>query len=414
MDRMSQIAFAAAISLTAALFADSGGTVAWTDGFSRAPTPPKTNQDFYGDSTEDSSISDQYTDHAGWTGSLVYLGDAEGVLQVGSSKDYRFGTFVTPPLPSVTGDVSLVVSMGSHKYGPSGGGGIVPVSLLRGGVTNSVGSVELASGTNFCDYAFSPGSILPGDRLIIHSVTNRSDTRVMLDSVSLLVGGPGGGGNDVVTDCTAWNMAGDVYSRDFGNLAGLGNNSPFSAFLLLLPEWQACANSDSVTNVKENAGTTQYGGFYVYDTASLSVGSMATESASFAYGFAHSNGTEWVATNVAVSFDARQLNNKNPAVNTLRFEYLVTNALVSVVAEGDWRTVPELCWTMPLTTDSAYSFAETNLEASIDLSVKSGEHVLYRWVDVNEQGRDTCSAIDNVLLSYSFRKRAPGLFIYLR
>ncbi|MBQ1568640.1 MAG: hypothetical protein IIZ70_01945, partial [Kiritimatiellae bacterium] len=62
---MSQIAFAAAISLAAALFADSGGTVAWTDEFSRAPA--KTSQDFYRNSTEDSSISDLYTDHAGWT-----------------------------------------------------------------------------------------------------------------------------------------------------------------------------------------------------------------------------------------------------------------------------------------------------------------------------------------------------------
>ena len=148
----------------------------------------KWHEDFSGcinQSGNSKNITDKMADEyglAGWSGAYVYLSaGANGTVQVDTATK-NVGWLVTPELPHME-NVELVVKARAFKMQPDH---VMPVFIVRGGVTNELASFELSE--SFADCHCPVPEILEGDRLAFKSFSVGVQRRVLIDSISLVEG----------------------------------------------------------------------------------------------------------------------------------------------------------------------------------------------------------------------------------
>ena len=125
---------------------------------------------------------DLYTDVAGWSGDFVYAPEgSEGVIRVNKASG-SVGWLVSPPLPA-TGPAELVVRARAVEEQADH---VMPVFLVRDGITNTVASFELT--TSFADYNCPLQSVVEGDKVVFKSFSIGSKRCVLIDSVSIVEG----------------------------------------------------------------------------------------------------------------------------------------------------------------------------------------------------------------------------------
>ena len=152
------------------------GMVKWTETFAQCVNGNKSPRKLT------SETFDQYTDNAGWNGDFVYVpAEADGTIQLNKASE-SVGWLVSPELPAM-GPVELVVRARAVANQPDHS---MPAFLIRGGVTNVVGSFELTA--SFADFHCPVPEICAGDRLAFRSFSVGSQRRVLIDAVSFVEG----------------------------------------------------------------------------------------------------------------------------------------------------------------------------------------------------------------------------------
>ena len=121
-------------------------------------------------------------DLAGWLGAAVYLPvHSEKIVQIGTGK--ATGWLLSPPLNPV-GDGAVTVVIRAKRYSHKDEGTQMPLGLVRGGETNTVGVFTLTDAWSY--HAATLDALQAGDRLLLHSITNGGGKRAWIDSVQIL------------------------------------------------------------------------------------------------------------------------------------------------------------------------------------------------------------------------------------
>ena len=183
-----------------------------------------------------------------------------------------------------------------------------------------------------------------------------------------------------------------------------------------LPHWQAYYGGVAVTDIKRNNGAATQKGMYAYwatnkvvDTYSL--GTLTSGDAEeFIYGLAFRNDTAFTARRISVKYDGVQFGFKNKDVQELVCECLVTNELVSVVAEGDWHVCEDLTY-RTLNDNSSGLVSGKDLPVATrvvaelpEINVLKDSYLLLRWRR-SAVSSAAAIAIDNVTVSFVIQSR---------
>ena len=189
-----------------------------------------------------------------------------------------------------------------------------------------------------------------------------------------------------------------------------------------LGPWQAFQDGIAPVTLKRNNGATATGGFYAYwatngMTSTYALGmNVASTSRVAVCGVAFTNDTTRRFNQFELAYTGRQFGFKNKAAQDVLVEWLVTNALVGVDADGAWTAVEGLTFTTPAVGrgEELASGKDLPLEkrqaGTLDgLRLRPGEVLLLRW----RRDRVTNSAalgIDDVNFSWQ-RALDPTLFL---
>lgn len=151
------------------------GDVKWSEGFDACENT--------GGSAKDITDGlDEHTGNPGWGGEYLYIPAGHtGVIQVNKASG-SVGWLVSPELPEMK-EVELVVRAKAYAEQPDH---VMPVYLIRGGVTNDLAAFEL--GTAFSDHNCTIGDVLEGDRIAFKSFSVGSQRRVVIDGIFLVSG----------------------------------------------------------------------------------------------------------------------------------------------------------------------------------------------------------------------------------
>lgn len=153
------------------------GSVAFEEAFSLI-TVQKSTTAFRPDELNTSSDT-----RSGWFFSTCYYGPVAATIQIGSSSTKGWLALPWPIQGAGTGNYTL--SFAACRFKDAGAN--MPVSIVsKLGTTNWLGSVTLSGEIE--SYLLPLPAMSPGDAIYFHSTTNKSDGRVVLDSVRILEG----------------------------------------------------------------------------------------------------------------------------------------------------------------------------------------------------------------------------------
>jgi len=210
-----------------------------------------------------------------------------------------------------------------------------------------------------------------------------------------------------------------IWYEDFSSLTNVFPTSKNTADWLngtTLPHWQAYCGDDPVSNVIRNNGAGTQKGLYVYWATNkvaetYSLGTMTTGTADeYVYGLSFHNDTAFSVRKIAVRFDGMQFGFKNKEVQELVCEYLVTNELVSVSADGDWRVCDDLTYFTSKDNTSGLESGEdlpvaTEISAEItDANIAKDGYFMLRWRR-SATSNAAAMAIDNVSVAFTVQSR---------
>ena len=127
------------------------------------------------------------------------------------------------------------------------------------------------------------------------------------------------------------------------------------------------------------------------------------------------NDTEGAVRNVAVSYRGKQFGFKNKVSQELEFDFLVTNELVNVDCEGDWRSCRALTFVSPMVGagEEKKSGADLPVEAAVaaeiqGAAVPAGSYLIVRWRR-EPTANGAALAIDDVAVSFE----SPSSFVII-
>jgi hypothetical protein len=190
-----------------------------------------------------------------------------------------------------------------------------------------------------------------------------------------------------------------------------------------IPYWQSHYGISPVEVIKRNAGSGTAKGLYAFyasdgDMETYSLGTLSSSTAEkFTYGLCFKNNTPVTQRKIVVKYDGIQFGFRNTTVQELVCEYLVTNELVSIVSDGDWKTCEELLYRTSKDSSSGLkggvdSPVSTALSAELcEMKIPQDSYFMIRWR--REPGTNSAAVgIDN--LSVSFYGQARPLTIVVR
>lgn len=451
---------------TNALVGASEGRELWRETFAGVATNSTASTKGFSMETFRSLVD---TVGADWNGSLVFPYDhADGAVRVGNTSNA--GWLSTPPVNAEAEEATLHFRAWRFDSDPSmtnraAKPAFYGVDHVFGATTNSMGVVRLTTAPS--NVVLSVPDWRAGGRFVFHSATNKYAYRFAVDGMSLRTGYNAGVPTSVV--CSSKSVAAGTTAAVFEGLpkaevrvsvtalaASSSDDSPAAdvsvdlahppasvalrAFPLdgaayseafdcltnvtkkidwrncaTVPYWQAFLDRgegdvEPVAGINQNAGGITANGLYAWhDTedsvVSRSLGTLATEDVGLVLGVAFRNAMETALTGLSAAFTAEQWNFRK-GTKTIPFEWLVTNELVSVVAEGDWRAVDAAAFTTVAapSADNAVPRAERKT-AAISADIPPGGYLLIRWTDAAKAS--SCPfAVDDVELRYTAKARA--------
>ena len=204
--------------------------------------------------------------------------------------------------------------------------------------------------------------------------------------------------------------------RSFTNVFPTGKNTANWLNGTTLSHWQAYCGGNPVADVIRNNGAGTKKGLYAYWATNevvetYSLGTMTTGTAEeYVYGLSFRNDTAFSVRKIAVRFDGVQFGFKNKEVQELVCEYLVTNELVSIVADGDWRVCDDLIYFTSKDNTSGLESGKdlpvaTEISAEItDASIPNDWHFMLRWRR-SAISNAAAMAIDNVSVAFTVQSR---------
>ena len=214
-----------------------------------------------------------------------------------------------------------------------------------------------------------------------------------------------------------WHEDFSVFTNVFatsGNVADWMNG-------VTVPYWQAYVGTEAATAFRRNQGAGTTSGYYAYwaggNPSTYSFGPLTKADApDFVFGVAFENDTDAPARNVTVRYDARQFGFRNKDEQTMAFEFLVTNRLVSVSATGAWRACDALSCRTARTADDGLSGGQdppvtTPLpDVALGEPVPPANFLLLRWRR-SAVANAAALAIDNRAVSFEV-KRHPAAIVF--
>jgi endonuclease/exonuclease/phosphatase family metal-dependent hydrolase len=215
---------------------------------------------------------------------------------------------------------------------------------------------------------------------------------------------------------------GTNYSQNFDTLASSGTGNAWTDNVTL-PGWYAATNSTSaksgpVTLYIASAGSAT-GSLYSFGengSPDRALGSVASGTpGNFAYGVRFANDTDFVATNIVISYTGEQWRAASTNVQSLAFSYQVGGSLTNADAQNaqPWVAFPALDFNSPNTNatqnlpgnDPTNRVAFSNIVLA-GVAVPPGRELFLRWYDANDAGNDDGLAIDD--LTVRFETNAVG------
>jgi len=210
-------------------------------------------------------------------------------------------------------------------------------------------------------------------------------------------------------------VAGETgYVENFDALTNLPTESVWENGVTL-PYWQASNDGGSFDKIKVTYGAgNKSGGLYAFRGTNknvrshFSLAAVATSGKTHRMGFAVANDTGFALTNFNISFTARQFTftAKRTSPQSMTFEYLVTNEVASVAAEGAWSPVDDLKFDAVASleaggpnSDLAFPCVATNMCHALS-KVRLGKNDIFvlRW-SVDGVASGDALGIDDVVLT---------------
>jgi len=211
-------------------------------------------------------------------------------------------------------------------------------------------------------------------------------------------------------------VAGETgYVENFDSLTNLPTESVWENGVTL-PYWQASNNGGAFDKIKVTYGAgNKNAGLYAFhsnknqsDTPPYSLAVVAKSKNYYKFGFAVANDTGFALTNFNVSFTARQFTFTagRTSPQSMTFEYLVTNEIASVAAEGAWSPVDDLKFDAVASleaggpnSDLAFPCVATNMcHALGDVRLGKNDVLVLRW-SVDGVANGDALGIDDVVLT---------------
>jgi len=163
-----------------------------------------------------------------------------------------------------------------------------------------------------------------------------------------------------------------------------------------------------------NTGSSTTAGLYSYGTSAAAtdraLGSYVTNAyGAVAYGIYFVNDSGVDLTFDLLSYVGEQWRRENGvSAQSLSFYYLVSDSAISLtnVATG-WTQVSALTFTSPNNSgatsalDGTAAANQSSLSTNLNLTITSGQYVMFKWLDANDSGNDQTLAFDDVSISYT-------------
>ena len=444
----------------------SSGSVLWRESFSKAMSSTSTTA-----ISNPESFSENCADNQGWTIiSNVYPSVDAGTVRLGNTS--KPGELVTPPLDAVSGGTlrvklrrqtasegaifsvwrgtgNVLAEIGeSQEIGEMSTECIWPLPEIGSGdclvfrsasgkksYRTLLDEVEIlegySAGVPAPDYALSsvqvsessyavealPSAVwmyaveaIDGSGAVVAASTNTVD----------LVNPPPQPVLDAVAISAIQRKGGErIWYEDFSSFTNVFPTSKNTADWLngtTLPHWQAYCGDNPVSDVIRNNGAGTRKGLYAYWTTdklveTYSLGTMTSGTAEeYVYGLSFRNDTAFSVHKVVVRFDGLQFGFRNMEVQNLACEYMVTNELVSVAADGDWHICDDLTYYTAENSSSGLESGKdipvtTALSADItDVSIPNDCYFMLRWRR-NVTSNAAAIAIDNVSVAFAVKSR---------
>ena len=226
------------------------------------------------------------------------------------------------------------------------------------------------------------------------------------------------------TPCVALTQAKGTYTQDFNTLtnfaSSVADRTGWHNLSMPLPAWQAYFGKVPLTEMltKTNGTAT---GFYVYprqpETGNFSIGTCGGNSSSCIFGCAFTNATTETLTEFTVSFEAAQWYVGNSNVETLAFQYCVTNQWVPLdeVPSASWQEAAALTYHSPVALQEGeakyHTFTHETKTDVIPNELPPGMLLLIRWVDSDDAGNDHHFAVDDFSLSWKGKYPTGTIFL---
>jgi T5SS/PEP-CTERM-associated repeat protein len=275
-----------------------------------------------------------------------------------------------------------------------------------------------------------PTALANGDRFQLFNATNYSGSfssltlpplatgltwknNLLVDG-SLQVSGP----SAIPISTLSFSGAALVYTQDFNSLAISGANLWRDDATLL--GWYAARSvaPNPITNYLASDGSGNSGGLYSFGSTGSSdraLGSIASDSVgTIAYGLCFSNDTANSVSNFTITYTGEQWRDGGDfaVTNTLTVWYRVSPSVVTNPEPGlvtNWTQVTNLSFVSPTVLGTVSGGALDGNQATNQhafsavfisgLAVPPGQHVFFRWRDLNDSGGDQGMALDDLTIA---------------
>jgi hypothetical protein len=208
-----------------------------------------------------------------------------------------------------------------------------------------------------------------------------------------------------------------VWKEDFSaftNVFKTGKNTAIWLNGVTIPHWQAYYGNEPITELIRNNGAGTQKGLYaywstnkLYETYSLGVMTSGTADR-LIYGLSFLNDTEYSVQKINVAFDCMQFGFRNTSEQAVVCEYLVTNELVSVCAEGCWCVCDNLIYRTTKDNNSGLVNGidlpvKTVISAELkNISVPVNSYFMLRWRRTAVSNAAAMS-MDNIAVSFTIQ-----------
>ncbi len=408
--------------------ADKGAPL-WVEGFTNATA--STSNKFDDDDEFNKAIDD--SSRTGYEFDWLYYAKEAGAIRIG--KDGAYGWLKLPPI--VVTDENAKLKIRAKRYGKDAGR-LMPIDVVsetNPAETNHLEVQELA--LEYEDYWVKLPQLKETDRILLHSVTDDKDGRVVLDSVEIwtgvkegvmsletnLVRSVGTSGFAIVSDVPAatltaqleglgetTNVLSDVFTIDLENpmtnawwrASSFKNNARDEDFGWVtnvtketdwrngetIPGFHVYQNESDVAKIKFDSKKTTYSGLFASSTNKTgfawSVSLRASEENDAVLELRVLNDKDKTIDAVTLCYDVYEWHHQNNALNASALANALAVAKHALMPPTVWRDVTDAQISDEVVVvkkdKDAFGYAKNRRTVRLPVTVALGEVFHYRWI----------------------------------